>query len=342
MIARDINSLKLASWIIILWGASQAKLFLVPLLLAALLGFLMTPLVTLLRKRKIPEWAALFLAAFLLFLPVMGLVFLIVKEVMILVRDYPILLASLRNYWASLETNPTLRQFEFLDFAYIQEKLSEQAGRGFSFLLESLRALAEASAQLVIVLFFSVIMLAGRFQLRKSAVKLMGHARLLDAITLLIEKFLIARLGIALLVACVDIIILKCMGSRYSVLLGSILGLSTLVPVVGFFLAIIPPIALSLAVGHTFLSTFILVALLYIVSSIESHFITPKYLGRQLNLNLLATFIGLFAGHLIWGMWGMVLSIPILGVTRIILEATDKTRPWASLLAAKDVSPLID
>ncbi len=334
------QAVQLASWIVVLWGLSQAKAFLIPLLLAALLSFLIMPLVLQLRKRKFPEWAALTLASLLLFLPVLGLIALLINEGGILVRDYPALLSSLKEHWAQLLSSSFVEQFnlsDYLDLSYLREKMSEEAGKGISFALEGLRTLAEAGAHLLVILFFSVVMLASRIQLKASAAKLISNSRTLNEIVQLIEKFLLARIGIALFVAILDCFILKSLGSRYSVLLGCALGISTLVPIVGFLIAILPTIALSLAVGQSALRTSITVALLYLVSTTESHWVTPKYLGRQLNLNLLATFIGLLGGEMLWGIWGMVLSIPLLGITRIILEATDETQPWASLLADRDI-----
>jgi len=332
---RNDRVLTLAAWIVVFWGMIQAKSFIIPIILAALLGFLMMPVVTLLKKRKLPEWAALSIASILLFLPVLALGGLLVNETAVLIHNYPTLLNSLKLNWAKLEASSWVKQFhlvDYLDLSYLQEKVEEEAGKGFSFFLESLKTLAEAGAHLLIILFFSVVMLASRSQLRKSAEKLVSNIRTLDEIIHLIEKFLIARIGIAVLVATLDTIILNLLGSEYSLLLGCLLGVSTLIPIVGFLIAILPPIALSIAMGHTFLRTGMIVGLLYLVSTTEAHWVTPKYLGRQLNLNLLATFIGLFAGDMMWGIWGIVLSIPILGIIRIILEASSDNKRWAILL----------
>ena len=330
---------KWAAWVVILWGISQAKTFLIPLLLASLLAFLMLPVMVRLRKAKLSEWGALTISSLLLFLPVFGTVILMINEGAKLVRDYPHLLASMRENWQALATSPFVQRFnlsEYLDLTYLGEKVGEEAGKGLSLFLEGVKAVLEASAHLLIILFFAILMLASRTQVRKSIEKLVTSTRTLDEIILLIEKFLTARIGIALGVAFLDALILKIMGSHYSVLLGCFLGLSTLIPIVGFLIAILPPIALSFALGHSLLNTSFLVLFLYLVSSFEVHWVTPKYLGRRLNLNLLATFIGLFGGELLWGIWGMVLSIPLLGILRIIFEASSELHPWAGLLAEKN------
>jgi predicted PurR-regulated permease PerM len=336
---RSDTIVQLAACVVTIWGIFQAKSFLIPILLASLLSFLMAPVVKALKKKKAPEWAALTISSVVLCLPVIALVGLLVNESAILIRNYPALLNSLGANWKKLETSSWVQYFhlsDYLDVAYLQDRLTEEAGKGFSLFLQSIRALAEAGAHLVIILFFSVTMLASRIQLRKSAEKLFPSTRTLDEIIHLIEKFLVARIGIAVFVAVLDAFLLKMMGSQYCLILGCLLGLSTLVPIIGFILAVIPPIALSIAMGQPFLKTGLLAGLLYLVATIESHWATPKYLGRQLNLNLLATFLGLFGGEMIWGIWGLVLSIPLLGITRIILEASPENSRWAILVAAKD------
>jgi predicted PurR-regulated permease PerM len=48
---------------------------------------------------------------------------------------------------------------------------------------------------------------------------------------------------------------------------------------------------------------------------------------------VLATFLGVFAGGLLWGIAGMFLSVLFLGVLRIAFSATPALEPWGELLA---------
>jgi hypothetical protein len=64
--------------------------------------------------------------------------------------------------------------------------------------------------------------------------------------------------------------------------------------------------------------------------------ITPKWVGHRLKLNFLATYLAFFAGGLLWGAWGMILSVPLLGLIRIACIASPTLRPWAFALGAGD------
>lgn len=326
------------AWIIIIWGLREATPFLIPLLLASLLSFLMNPLVHFLECKKIPEWLAVSFSSILMFLPVFALASLLLHEGSILLRDYPLLIDAVREHLTKMAQSSLAQNFElaeYFDITSLAQKLSEDAAKTVTTILTGLKAIAEAGVHFFIILFFSVVMLASRKHLRKSAEKLMNSPRTLNDIISLIEKFLIARMGIAVAIGLVDSILLKGFGSRYCVLFGFILGFSTFIPAIGFFLGILPPIIAGIAFNIPNIVLTGMIFTLYAVSSIESHLITPKYLGKQLNLNLFVTFLGLFAGELLWGIWGMALSIPLLGIVRIILAAAPETREWSEAMSEK-------
>jgi predicted PurR-regulated permease PerM len=62
------------------------------------------------------------------------------------------------------------------------------------------------------------------------------------------------------------------------------------------------------------------VAIFAVVQYLEANIIFPKVVGQQLNLNTLAALMGILIGGLLWGVSGMVLVLPILGILRIISE----------------------
>ena len=252
------------AWVIIVWGLKAAEPFLVPLLLAALLSFLMTPVVNYLERKKTPEWLAVTFSSILLFLPVFALGTLLLHEGSVLIRDYPIIIHSIQTHLDRWSTSPFVQRFNsihYLDVSIISERFSEHVGKTISTVLSGLKAVAEASVHFFIILFFSIIMLASRKNLRRSAEKLTSNPRTLNEIINLIEKFLIIRIGIAVLVALVDIIILKAFGSRYSVLFGAILGFSTFIPAIGFILGILPPLFAAIAFERPPLMTGVMIGL---------------------------------------------------------------------------------
>ena len=327
---------KIAAFVIVIWGVVVAKTFLIPLCLATLLTFLVLPLVEFLTAKRMPEWAAVSIGSLALCLPLIVIALFAAAETKVLIHNYPQLIASFKDHWNTLVASSFIQGSGFadsLDLSAITDKLNDAASDSVPMVLEVLKRVTEAGVHFILILFFAVVMLASRKGLRAGIERVASSQSTVNEISLLIEKFLLARMGIAVFVAVLDLLILKVFGTPYFFLLAILFGVATAIPILGFVAAIVPTIVISLSSGHDPKWVALQVGLLYAVASVESHFISPKYLGKQLNLNLLATFIGLYAGELLWGIWGMVLVIPLLGIARIILAASPPTEAWAKLLA---------
>lgn len=335
-------ALLLASLVVGLWGLEQAAPLLIPLLLASLLALLLSPLVRRLRALHVPEPLALAFCALVLLIPLSSLGFLILHEIQALIADFPHILATTRQKLAAASSGGLLHRLlpQPVDSSALLEKAAGQGGQAMQFALSTLGTVLGAGSQLVTVLLFTILILAARTNLRRSAGRLLHRTRapahLVDELVDLMQLFLVARFLIVGIVGAVDTGILLAGGVRYAVLLGGFLGVTTLIPAVGFFIALVPTLlvmaGMGLSLGHVILVT----AALAVVSIVEGNVLTPRMVGRRMNINTLSTFVGLFAGGLLWGTWGMFLSIPILGTLQIVLSVVPELDDWSALLAARE------
>lgn len=323
--------------IVIIWGVIAARPFLVPVFISALLAFSMAPGVRFLRRQKLPELVVLIISSIVLILPFPTLGYGLAKQIQSLARDLPAMMDAL-----SLWLQGTLTHLSNTELGKrlgepgdLLERLSGLMGQGFQFALAGIEAAINMTSHVALILLFTILMLASRQHLRLTAERIFSHSRVLDAVTLMIERFLLARLTIVIIIATLDTTLLWIFHHPYSLLMGSFLGLMTLIPVVGFILGIIPPIIVSLATGHSALFTLLLVSLLFAMSFFEGNILSPKLVGHHLNINALSIFLGVFAGGLAWGIWGMLLSVPFLGVLRIILGTIPKLQSWGEMLAER-------
>jgi predicted PurR-regulated permease PerM len=330
-----------AALVVLIWGIAAAGPFLVPLCISALLAFLLAPFVRYARAARIPEWVAIVISALLLILPLTAFGYAVFQQAQSLVRDFPQIKVGLERILMTFMDSPLgqrLRVREYLHGTSVADAVAGWAGRGAEFAVSALGHLLGAGSQLALVLLIAIVMLASRRHLRISAERILGGTdaarEMLNEVSRLIERFLTARFLIMIIVGALDGGILLLFGIPYSYLMASFLGIMTAVPAIGFFVAAIPPLVVAAATGHSGLEIGGLAVALTIVSIFEGNVLTPKMVGGRLNINALATFVGLFAGSLIWGIWGMLLSIPILGVLRIAMTASPRLRPWSMLLAS--------
>jgi len=331
--------------IIFFWGLHAGRDFLVPLCISALLAFLILPLMRFLTTHRVPEWLAITLSTAALILPFVFLGVVLVREGQSFVDQIPNLVKSLEGWTNSVSQSQFAHRFHLessLEFSALAEKLGSSFGTGAVALLTGLGSILSSAALLVLVLIITVVMVASRKHLKVSSVRLLRqfetvHAdNLLNEVTQLIEQFLLARFIIMIISGIASTALIFAFGVPYSILLGCLIGLLTIVPEVGYVLSVVPLIIVSIVSGHSAGSILLLQALLFVVHIIEGNVLTPKLVGNRLNINVLAGFIVLFGGGLIWGVWGMLLSIPILGIVRIVLCASPTLAPWGLLLSERD------
>jgi predicted PurR-regulated permease PerM len=80
------------------------------------------------------------------------------------------------------------------------------------------------------------------------------------------------------------------------------------------------------------------ILVLSIVGAIQlvvGNFIEPRLMGNSLNISPLVVFLTLAIWGVIWGISGMLLSVPITVILIIIMSEFPGTRPFAILLSQK-------
>lgn len=69
------------------------------------------------------------------------------------------------------------------------------------------------------------------------------------------------------------------------------------------------------------------------VQFIETYFFEPYVVGDNVNLDPLMTILIVVVGSLTWGVVGMILSVPILGIVNVICSHVPPLKPYSYLLS---------
>lgn len=125
-------------------------------------------------------------------------------------------------------------------------------------------------------------------------------------------------------------ILLSILGVPFAILWGILAWIMGYIPVVGFWIALIPPTLLAwVTLGFP---TAVIVFLGYVVinGSVEN-FIKPRVMGEGLNMSPLLVFISIFVWGWILGGAGAIAAIPITLLILSILDSFEATR-WIVVL----------
>ncbi len=123
------------------------------------------------------------------------------------------------------------------------------------------------------------------------------------------------------------------LGLPNPVLWGVMAGILNFVPYLG---AVIGITIMTLAAILSFDSlawAMVFPATYFIINSLEGNFITPMILGRSFTLNPIVIIIGLLFWGWIWGIPGMLLSVPILVTFKIFCDHIEPLKPLGDFLS---------
>jgi predicted PurR-regulated permease PerM len=121
-------------------------------------------------------------------------------------------------------------------------------------------------------------------------------------------------------------------GVKYFILFAAFIVIMNLIPYIGEF------ISSFIAVLYIFLTTdsitypIIAIAVLWGIQLLENNIITPLVVGSQVKVNALSVLLAILVGGWLWGISGMILFIPLVGVLKISLEKSSDMSAFAYLL----------
>lgn len=114
---------------------------------------------------------------------------------------------------------------------------------------------------------------------------------------------------------------LSIVGVNLSLLLGILAGFLNVVPYIGIFSIL--TVSLLLALLHGGLKLLLIVLVTFIVGMVlEGSVITPKFMGREIGLSPLTLITALLVGGELFGLVGMVISVPTAAMMKVIIELT--------------------
>lgn len=127
------------------------------------------------------------------------------------------------------------------------------------------------------------------------------------------------------------------LGVRYALLLAVITAVLNLIPYIGIFTACVLSLLISFTTNGA--ATLLGVAIvIFIVHLTDSNILLPKIVGSKVKINALVTILGVLVGHMIWGIPGMFLAIPIIAILKVVFDGVESLAAWGLLLGDEVVA----
>lgn len=315
---------------------------LVPLVTAMTLAYVLWPLVALLKRIKLPHVLAVVIVMLLAIVLLLVLGMVIYGEA----RDFA---TKLPGYWSKFQD---LRSGWLANYPLLSETLLQKQGDSVfnqidvgslavvpKYLFKGIGGALSVFGQIVLVLLLTLFMLVEQKGLVTRLRRALGSdsegasTQLIQAISRQLAGYIWIRAITTLGLAVVFTTGLVIGGVDYPYIWGPLAAILNLIPYVGAFIGAIPPMIMAAVQASSFLPMLWVFLFFMVVQFFESNVITPKLLGDQLNVSLLAQLIATIFWGWLWGALGIVLAIPITAALKVVCDNVDSLRPIGVLLS---------
>lgn len=156
---------------------------------------------------------------------------------------------------------------------------------------------------------------------------------MLDKIEFSISNYLRLKTYVSLLTGFLSYVVLLIVGVDSAPFWAFLIFLLNYIPTIGSLVATIFPATFSLIQFGEFTPFLIVLIAVGSVQVVVGNIIEPKLFGKSLNLSPLVTILSLAVWGKIWGVTGMILSVPITVIMIIIFSQFEKTKAVAIFLS---------
>lgn len=297
------------------------------ILFTFIFSFLMEKLVSIIFKRFTFKRRIVVVT---LYIAVVGiLVFASVRYVPLIVNQITILLKQLTDFYAS---DPDYPIVNYVFDKIGTKQISGYMEQGFTFLVKYFTTVSKVSLQILLALLLSFFFLLEKPRLIKFTNKFKDSkiSAFYNEIHFFGHKFastfgkvIEAQIIIALVNCVLTTIALWILGFPQLGGLSIMILLLGLIPVAGVIISLIPLSIIAFSIGGFIKVLYIAIAVM-IVHAIEAYILNPKLMSSKTNLPVFYTFVVLIISEHFFGIWGLIIGIPLFVFALDVLDVNEK------------------
>ncbi len=310
---------------------------LLPFLAAIIITYLLKPLVNKLEARHIPRSASILLIYLALSLIILVSLIFVIPELIENTKDltntlpdltdnYQKMFNKYMSYIQSSKWSPDIKNAIFREIqngsAAVQDYIMNTLKKALDALIKFVTTLLSLLISMIIAYYF--IKDAKFFREyflsltpRKWRNGIISTGREINAI---LSNFIQGQLLTAFIVGVMESVGLFIINLKYPLILGLIGGIANIIPYFGPFLGAIPAVAIALIDSP--IKALWTIVVFSAVQQIDNAFISPKIIEGKLGLHPVTTIFAVLIGGEFFGIIGMLVSVPIFAIVKVLLKRT--------------------
>lgn len=339
-------TLTLGGIVAVIWLLKNAQDVLIPLVVSGLLFYALDPFVDRLQRWRVPRVIGATVMLLTVVAAVGGTLYQLTDELVAVVEQVPEGVRKLRDEMRQTPGQPgaiekVQEAADSIDRStaaaaaevptprgVVRVQVEEPTLRVADYVWAGWMTLPAFISSSVMIFFLTLFLLVADDLFKRKLVRNVGeefsHKRLtvqvLEEIGSQMERFLLVQIFASIVVAVVTGFALWWLGLNQPAVWGLVAGLFNSIPyfgpvIVTMGLAVIGYIQFE-AIGPT--TAVALTALA--ITTLEGWVLTPMLLGRVAEMNRIAIFAGLLFWTWMWGIWGMLLAVPIMMAIKVVCD----------------------
>lgn len=321
----------------------------IPLSFALLISCILYPICIWLEEHRIRKMNAIILSLLLLFVLFGAILFLFFQQIISFSNEWPTLQAKLSQTFTELSIWIT-EKFDISkekQAEWLQNASRQSGSDAMSFIRKTISAGTISGVLFILIPVYVVLILYHRerwVQVLYRIFPTQRKERIREILHMSIQSyygFIKGMLVVYLIVGALNSLGLFLLGIPHPILFGFTASILTFIPYAGIMIASLLPITLSWVMYNSIWYPIGVIVVFSIVQYLEANVIFPLAASSRLKLNALVTIMAIVLGGVLWGVAGLILFIPFLGIMKMVADRTPALKTLAILLGgdSKEFTP---
>ena len=199
---------------------------------------------------------------------------------------------------------------------------------------------ATSVGQGVVVIFIAFFLLASGSSFRRKMVKIAGPTfaqkritvQVLDEITDQIHRYLLVQLFTSMLVGVATWLVFLAIGMERAAVWGVVAFALNFVPYIGTIVISVGSALVAFVQFGTVDMAALVAGLAMGIHVVSGNLLTPWLTSRTSRMNAVTVFVGVLAFGWLWGIWGLLLGVPILTAVKAVCDRVEDLKAIGELL----------
>lgn len=308
----------------------------------AFLAMLMTPVSNLLERYHLSRIISSLISVLIIIAVIAGVFMLLSSQIVSLSEEFPMIMVKAEQIVHSIQKwlNDTLG----ISSGTLASQASEALSRTGAFITGLIKGTFSLIGEFLLIIVFTFLFLLHREKYEKFIVMLHPAEKRVDAekvvgkISKIAQHYLAGRLISIAFLSVLYLAGFLVIGLKNALLLAILAAIVTFIPYAGPVLGGFAPFFMAIVSG-SLNQAFWVVIIISAAQLLDNYFIEPYVVGGSVNISPFFAIFILIVGGVLWGIAGVILFLPLLGIVKIIFENVEGLQPYAFLIGDQKESP---